>query len=48
MVTYDGSQRVATLFVQYCAADGKLRLKKQGPLNTSDGKPIGALDIPVT
>ena len=46
MVTYDGAKRVATLFVQSRGEDGMLRLKKQGPLATSDGKPIGAYGHP--
>ena len=46
IVTYDGSHRVATLFVQYRGEAGKPGLKKLGPLNTSHGKPVDAFGHP--
>ena len=46
MVTYDGADRVASLFVQYRDESGKRGLKKQGPLKMSDGKPVGAFGHP--
>jgi len=40
LVTHDGHTRVATLFVQYHAADSKLRLRKDRVLKLADGRPI--------
>ena len=40
LVTHDGHTRKATLFTQYRAADGQLRLRKDHPLQLSDGRPI--------
>ena len=40
LVTLDGENRKATLFVQFRAADGQLRLRKSGVLKLRDGRPI--------
>jgi hypothetical protein len=40
LVTLDGENKKATLFVQYRAADGKLRVRKAGVLKLHDGRPI--------
>ena len=39
-ITLDGHTRKATLFVQYCDADGKRRLKKDRPVELADGRLI--------
>lgn len=39
-ITLDGFRRQAALFVQYRAADGRLRLRRGPPLALSDGRPI--------
>lgn len=46
MVTHAGGERVATLFLRVRDADGGLRLRRQGPLETADGKPITAYGRP--
>lgn len=40
LVTHDGHRRVATLFVQYRAEDGTLRLSKDHVLQLADGREI--------
>ena len=40
LVTLDGENRKATLFVQFRGADGQLRLRKSGVLKLRDGRPI--------
>ncbi len=40
MITHDGQTRVATLFVQYRDANGKLRLHKDRVLKLADGREI--------
>ena len=40
LVTHDGHVRKATLFAQYRAAGGRLRLRKVGPLKLGDGRLI--------
>jgi hypothetical protein len=40
LITLDGERKHATLFVQYRAADGRLRLRRSGPMKLRDGRPI--------